>query len=149
MIRRPPRSTRTDTLFPYTTLFRSNPRRSAQQAGDGAAAVRFAKSPFVLSLSKHRSSFARWRERAALRQAQGERWKWDGPRLALCAILLIAALVGVGDYVTRPPLLPSYKAVKAAWHPSEAWLYDRNGVLIRSEERRVGKEWVGTCRSRW
>src|SRR3546814_9061665 len=26
MIRRPPRSTRTDTLFPYTTLFRSNPR---------------------------------------------------------------------------------------------------------------------------
>src|SRR3546814_13882935 len=27
MIRRPPRSTRTDTLFPYTTLFRSRPRR--------------------------------------------------------------------------------------------------------------------------
>src|SRR3546814_11078430 len=25
MIRRPPRSTRTDTLFPYTTLFRSRP----------------------------------------------------------------------------------------------------------------------------
>src|SRR3546814_8147203 len=25
MIRRPPKSTRTDTLFPYTTLFRSNP----------------------------------------------------------------------------------------------------------------------------
>src|SRR3546814_20579950 len=27
MIRRPPRSTRTDTLFPYTTLFRSAVRR--------------------------------------------------------------------------------------------------------------------------
>src|SRR3546814_3750528 len=27
MIRRPPRSTRTDTLFPYTTLFRSRVRR--------------------------------------------------------------------------------------------------------------------------
>src|SRR3546814_5136884 len=27
MIRRPPRSTRTDTLFPYTTLFRSAPGR--------------------------------------------------------------------------------------------------------------------------
>src|SRR3546814_15577428 len=26
MIRRPPRSTRTDTLFPYTTLFRSFPQ---------------------------------------------------------------------------------------------------------------------------
>src|SRR3546814_18953840 len=30
MIRRPPRSTRTDTLFPYTTLFRSN--RAARRA---------------------------------------------------------------------------------------------------------------------
>src|SRR3546814_11440925 len=27
MIRRPPRSTRTDTLFPYTTLFRSDQAR--------------------------------------------------------------------------------------------------------------------------
>src|SRR5881396_4100704 len=27
MIRRPPRSTRYETLFPYTTLFRSDPRR--------------------------------------------------------------------------------------------------------------------------
>src|SRR3546814_9182689 len=27
MIRRPPRSTRTDTLFPYTTLFRSSARQ--------------------------------------------------------------------------------------------------------------------------
>src|SRR3546814_15316831 len=31
MIRRPPRSTRTDTLFPYTTLFRS-PRIRAHRA---------------------------------------------------------------------------------------------------------------------
>src|SRR3546814_12035520 len=30
MIRRPPRSTRTDTLFPYTTLFRSGERREGQ-----------------------------------------------------------------------------------------------------------------------
>src|SRR3546814_4107293 len=29
MIRRPPRSTRTDTLFPYTTLFRSQRREAA------------------------------------------------------------------------------------------------------------------------
>src|SRR3546814_9492463 len=27
MLRRPPKSTRTDTLFPYTTLFRSGPAR--------------------------------------------------------------------------------------------------------------------------
>src|SRR3546814_8126807 len=30
MIRRPPRSTRTDTLFPYSTLFRSRRRRGGQ-----------------------------------------------------------------------------------------------------------------------
>src|SRR3546814_975043 len=33
MIRRPPRSTRTDTLFPYTTLFRS-PREWCRPDGD-------------------------------------------------------------------------------------------------------------------
>src|SRR3546814_1947310 len=34
MIRRPPRSTRTATLFPYTTLFRScRPRRARARAG--------------------------------------------------------------------------------------------------------------------
>src|SRR3546814_4452567 len=34
MIRRPPRSTRTDTLFPYTTLFRSLPsRKGTGQSG--------------------------------------------------------------------------------------------------------------------
>src|SRR3546814_1812624 len=33
MIRRPPRSTRTDTLFPYTTLFRSGQRRGLHLGG--------------------------------------------------------------------------------------------------------------------
>src|SRR3546814_1835997 len=32
MIRRPPRSTRTDTLFPYTTLFRSVPAGATEVA---------------------------------------------------------------------------------------------------------------------
>src|SRR3546814_11530092 len=37
MIRRPPRSTRTDTLFPYTTLFRSTNNVSGSTlAGDAA-----------------------------------------------------------------------------------------------------------------
>src|SRR3546814_661291 len=40
MIRRPPRSTRTDTLFPYTTLFRSDsPQRNTphnRHQGEGA-----------------------------------------------------------------------------------------------------------------
>src|SRR3546814_947686 len=34
MIRRPPRSTRTDTLFPYTTLFRSHDDRSEAGVGE-------------------------------------------------------------------------------------------------------------------
>src|SRR3546814_18936669 len=34
MIRRPPRSTRTDTLFPYTTLFRSLAEMAALRLGD-------------------------------------------------------------------------------------------------------------------
>src|SRR3546814_4981602 len=33
MIRRPPRSTRTDTLFPYTTLFRSRPAWRGRDRG--------------------------------------------------------------------------------------------------------------------
>src|SRR3546814_10029768 len=33
MIRRPPRSTRTDTLFPYTTLYRSHLKEALQRPG--------------------------------------------------------------------------------------------------------------------
>src|SRR3546814_14428223 len=39
MIRRPPRSTRTDTLFPYTTLFRSAAPAAGQPASSEAFAV--------------------------------------------------------------------------------------------------------------
>src|SRR3546814_15202207 len=43
MIRRPPRSTRTDTLFPYTTLFRSDrgidQRETARRGFEGCDAV--------------------------------------------------------------------------------------------------------------
>src|SRR3546814_13284910 len=53
MIRRPPRSTRTDTLFPYTTLFRSGAKSLAQTAAEDAQAElasaicieRFMKAP--------------------------------------------------------------------------------------------------------
>src|SRR3546814_1106347 len=36
MIRRPPRATRTDTLFPYTTLFRSRAQQAIAQSLDAA-----------------------------------------------------------------------------------------------------------------
>src|SRR3546814_5119739 len=40
MIRRPPRSTRTDTLFPYTTLFRSLKKQLDEARNELAAAQR-------------------------------------------------------------------------------------------------------------
>src|SRR3546814_8599117 len=47
MIRRPPRSTRTDTLFPYTTLFRSlfRPRADAERDQDRRRAGRHHPDP--------------------------------------------------------------------------------------------------------
>src|SRR3546814_8011811 len=41
MIRRPPRSTRTDTLFPYTTLFRSRAQRARVSAEAAALSQRY------------------------------------------------------------------------------------------------------------
>ncbi len=50
---------------------------------------------------------------------------WAGFAALLCTVASL-------DYATRPPPLPSFAAVRAAWRPSEAWLYDRHGVLIDS-----------------
>src|SRR3546814_4065008 len=45
MLRRPPRSTRTDTLFPYTTLFRScSPTSAAARWGSGSPTCSPARS---------------------------------------------------------------------------------------------------------
>src|SRR3546814_2918509 len=61
MIRRPPRSTRTDTLFPYTTLFRSACRRhlsraSARQRADaegGNGLIASLKGILAVSAADH------------------------------------------------------------------------------------------------
>src|SRR3546814_14995209 len=96
MIRRPPISTRTDTLFPYTTLFRSHRRcafrRDRGNAGAWAGAVR----------GGLRERVAAWRGGPACRSAHQRR----------------RACPGIEPHA-------------------------------RSEERRVGKECVSTCRSRW
>ncbi len=57
---------------------------------------------------------------------------WTGPRIVIAAVLGIAALWMAADYATLPPHLPAHKAVVAAWRPSEAWLYDRDGRLLDS-----------------
>src|SRR3546814_14827317 len=111
MIRRPPRSTRTDTLFPYTTLFRSPGKvhigeiqghkdaRSALMAGDGKAIT---------------NAFF-----------NAEEFKPDG--IFTVADLRAAALQPVEWGIPW-------------WSPT---------LTKSSEERRVGKEGVSTCRSRW
>src|SRR3546814_20624442 len=55
MIRRPPRSTRTDTLFPYTTLFRSSPRRIHARE---ARLLRNALAPLVDAVAVFRDNTA-------------------------------------------------------------------------------------------
>src|SRR3546814_10235020 len=81
MIRRPPRSTRTDTLFPYTTLFRSG----------GAARARKAVSLAQGGTAGGRRRCGRGRKRAG-RRPRVRRWRvgrrgagrlW-GPERLLC-----------------------------------------------------------------
>src|SRR3546814_1391102 len=65
MIRRPPRSTRTDTLFPYTTLFRS----ALALAGDAEGSL------YVLSeAARAEGAEARTRQNFALALALSGRW---------------------------------------------------------------------------
>src|SRR3546814_1795102 len=62
MIRRPPRSTRTDTLFPYTTLFRSGTHARFAIAtidGDGTIAL---SHPETLHTSDHASFQTEWED---------------------------------------------------------------------------------------
>src|SRR3546814_13495937 len=47
MLRRPPRSTRTDTLFPYTTLFRSLSGENASELNDALGRIGFRRSQNV------------------------------------------------------------------------------------------------------
>src|SRR3546814_14677803 len=128
MIRRPPRSTRTDTLLPSTTLFRSPcPRSSASRSLSGrsvAPAPEERLSPETVqpkpqetTMTKHLNSLARKNE---THQDNTSRSSRPGPQ----------------------ELVPSRYALRVG---------DIDVLVVsdgRSEERRVGKECVSTCRSR-
>src|SRR3546814_12120501 len=108
-IRRPPRSTRTDTLFPYTTLFRS----------------------YGLVIPD---------ENKTLRE--GAIKPWQTPSFKECQddMAKYAPRAGV-------PMSVPWKAMSDA---QRHWvLHGDPDWKGRSEERRVGKECVSTCRSRW
>src|SRR3546814_16782075 len=60
MIRRPPRSTRTDTLFPYTTLFRSRPFEG-QRGGRAQARAALLRASIRRAIGLRRP----WRQKVA------------------------------------------------------------------------------------
>src|SRR3546814_19101800 len=115
MIRRPPRATRTDTLFPYTTLFRSAVDPVADKR---ALAEKLGATHVVDALS------------------------------ATAADEVIEITHGGVDHaieaVGRPQSAAT--AVKVLRRGGTATIL---GMMPRSEERRVGKECVSTCRSGW
>src|SRR3546814_19520994 len=121
MIRRPPRSTRTDTLFPYTTLFRSLTSNPFE---------RLSPAPIEgLDLNP-------------LLQDVG---------LIFHPPLLYMGYVGfsvVFAFAIAALLAGQLDATWARWSrpwATAAWLF----LTLRSEARRVGEECVSTFRSRW
>src|SRR3546814_12417558 len=127
MIRRPPRSTRTDTLFPYTTLFRSF-------VGD---AFGFAESRAFEKIDDG--------DGFVLIDLAGAARGFDiltlelGPGFELC--------LGVAPHereIHRPARHADHRHVEQLVLEEET-----RKRYARSEERRVGKEGVSTCRSWW
>src|SRR3546814_14252950 len=128
MIRRPPRSTRTDTLFPYTTLFRSRPRGRAGARGRTGGTARQ----------------RRQRRQGACRQCfRGRRDRYP----------FLAPSMNCGDESELDRETEIVSDGEAGGGHAE-WHMDTGDDVVglvseRSEERRVGKECVSTCRSRW
>src|SRR3546814_16781067 len=122
MIRRPPRSTRTDTLFPYTTLFRSDglPIVVLVDAGSASAAEIVAGA-----LQDHHRAIV-----------MGERSFGKGSVQTLLPLSSATALPLTTDSSFKPS---GRTGQEGGLKPAHAvpQLYDP-----RSDERRVGKEGV-------
>src|SRR3546814_15868252 len=74
MIRRPPRSTRTDTLFPYTTLFRSRrPRCRSRAAGSAGREEDRVPQALVDHGGAHRPAFLHRADEASRTRRATER----------------------------------------------------------------------------
>src|SRR3546814_11451142 len=125
MIRRPPRSTRTDTLFPYTTLFRSHENIAAiVQVGQAGAA------PGKIDRHVAHEGCPPVRRHRAKHRVDGSLKAMPSPRL-LCSSSSPAGLSRKKEAALDGPL------------PKPAM------ALLRSEERRVGKECGSMCMISW
>src|SRR3546814_21113199 len=69
MIRQPPRSTRTDTLFPYTTLFRSLAEQHILDRNANILQLDFALTIRRIVIAKHRKHSQNLNTRRVARQA--------------------------------------------------------------------------------
>ena len=73
---------------------------------------------------------------------------WKGYCLALLAFNAVAFVIGFGLLATQH-LLPLNPDGKTALAPTTVFNTAASFLTNRSEERRVGKECVQPCRSRW
>src|SRR3546814_3212582 len=140
MIRRPPRSTRTDTLFPYTTLFRSE--------GDGLEGILGELEAHVLHLEEAlvllHQGVLRLRqdlnEGALVQILQGGHHRQAADELRDEAELQQILRLDILQDLAR-------RAVLGAAHVgAEA---DRAALAQPGDQRRGGKEGVSTGRTRW
>src|SRR3546814_3515824 len=159
MIRRPPKSTRTATLFPYTTLFRSVAIVEDDIYGFLDEAVpppitHFAPSVghYVLSVSKCiapglRTGFLVVPPGDASAYVAAVRASvWMAPPLAV-EIAARWILDGTGKRLSNS--LREEAAARPRQVQERLAGDDYTTATHRSEERRVGQEWGRTCRSRW
>src|SRR3546814_13294901 len=126
MIRRPPRSTRTDTLFPYTTLFRSRLERHH----DGG--LRAGVVGQILERRRHVGENDRGKKRLI-----GAARDLDG----------VAAGRQPTGAATDDLVLHLFEEDPVAARRSHPDQFLR--LTDRSDRRRVGQEGGSTCKSRW
>src|SRR3546814_18000299 len=139
MIRRPPRSTRTDTLFPYTTLFRSG--AAVHRAGAGAILQRAAVDP-----DDHRRAIGAFGcpdvERQAILAHRAR-------RLELDAGGGIGGLDALGAEAARSPDALPFRGARGRAPDAFANGGWGMGGDASAEARRAGKGCVRTCCYRW
>src|SRR3546814_11100489 len=79
MIRRPPRSTRTDTLFPYTTLFRSQSTEEGHEIWTAVDSLHEVAKALEQALGEAEGTKLAWRPQTVVSVGEGD----AGPLLQL------------------------------------------------------------------